>query len=432
MTDTAMDPNTMTIGPVGYDIPLQLVDDGKWSGDTVTVAGSFGPAEGFDLVEALALRDQLQGLASLTQRLQPVRFAGTPALDGLYEVGDPQISTDGASFAHGMFDWSVRLTRPRTWQQMVQQERRVAAVRSQPDGTANAHSIDGDDIVVWHSPGVAPIGYALSSSVDTVGAIHAGSEGPVSVFTDDTLTDTAARWQVLLPDFYRGSCRIMQSPDSSPRYYRVVGGQMENLPNNWALSNSLVAVRPEDGRLRFSWWDAAADRWVSKLIALGYDDGEGTGVYDPGFVLVRVVRETPERASLRLVVGSAPELNTAPAVGITNLDLSIERGSRFVDVMISGRETSWGLIVVDDEDLTSHTGGFHATAADPDGNKLIINSPQDLAGGAPVLDAPADRAAFGVGLEVGHTPTGFDAENFTSATWRWFSASFGHCRPVLA
>lgn len=412
---------TMTIGRVGRDtsLPLTVPESGRWSGDTLSLSGTIGSELG-DQTKGRVLRDQFHGLADRTGRVLPVTFADTPELDGWYRLRRSGISSDGASFATGIFDVSVELERVTRSANVLQEMRMLGAVRT------NSHSFT-TVARGWYSPGVRASGlWDGLRSIDTLTRQHrTGADGAVLVVVDtaadDSLFDATSQWYVTPADFYAGGCNITRLVSGA--YYTVIG---EHIPYGyegaWAIGNTLVSVfgSTTAGTAEFSmlWHDGAA--WESfKTFRITADSSYTDFGFGP--TVLQVIRNDVDEAAVRLLFGGAVK-----PINQVWLDIVIRRGARHAEFRWHSSDTSaqWGVRQTSASAGTNHTSGLHATSADSDGNKWILTSAltmtKDTTNGRFYVTSAARDFPFMIGAEMAGAGSGFD--DFTSQVYQYFGA----------
>lgn len=414
--------HTITIGPVGLDIPLHVPALGGWSGDTLSLKGTIGTAAASPTLGRVQ-RDQFQGLAQKQGQLLACTFADSPELDGWYAIGRPRIDSDGASFENGVFDWSIDLERPRAGANVLQE------LTLRGNGRSNSHTFTTVRRG-WYCPGVGAFGID-----DGTGSVNAptrlkrtGADGSMLVVVDNPsgtlfLNNPAARarWYVAPADAYRGSCAITLTQDGTA--CRVVGDMLRNEPTRWAMTNTLLSVVGSSTANVAEWtmvWNDGSQYESSKTFRITTDSSATEFAYGP--MAVQVIRSTQDVCALRLHFGARNV-----AIGCY-LDVVLRRGARHAEFRwtatggVLGVAGNWGVKTMDAEaGWANHTSGLHASTADSDGNKVILTSPSpvttDTTNGRMRLTSTSVTFPFMVGAEMAGAGAGFD--DFTSIVYQY-------------
>lgn len=425
----------MTIGPVGLDIPLRVPTTGRWSGDTLSVAGSFGAQSTTNPTIDRVLRSQFQGLAAYVGEVVPVTFGGTPELDGWYMLDRPQISTSDASFAHGVFDWSCELERVRS-SATVQQELRLLGA-----GRTNSHSLTTVRRG-WFSPGVNTFGTMMDydyQDTDFQSFFRSGSDGAMPVIIDTTIStynlyDNTARWWVAPEYYHSGGCLITVQADNGT-YYRVVGTEIQNKPTKWAIGNTLVSVigSTTTGVAEFSmiWHDGTSWESYKTLRMVKNSSYDDLDYVNP--VLVQIMRNDVDACAIRVVYAAIGGQRTH------TLDIAVKRGARHVEFVWRPNyalSPASGVRLTTPEAGTAHTSGLHATSADASGNKYIMTSPRTITAGTTngrfyrATPSSGDQSLpFMIGVEMAGVGYGFDT--FTENVYYYMGAVSTRQRTVV-
>lgn len=425
---------TMTIGPVGTDpnLPLTVPESGTWSGDTLSLSFTLGDGFG-SATKGKVLRDQFHGLADRVGQVLPVTFGDTPDLDGWYVIGRPRVSSDGASFANGVFDGSIDLERVSRSANVLQEMRLLGA------GRTNSHTFTTVRRA-WYSPGVGA--FAIDDGTYSVNAPtrepRTGADGSMLVVVDNptgvSLFDGTARWRVAPTDYYKGGCSISRTLTVGGTYYRVMGEQIPSgCEKLWSIDNSLVAVlagaTADVAEFTMVWHDGAGYE-STKTFRITNDSSWTELGYGP--VGMQIIRNTVDVAALRVFYGAQ---NTANQFW---LDVSVRRGARHAEFRWHGQDTvagslAWGVKLTSSIAGTNHTSGVHASSADASGNKWILTSPStvttDTTNGRMRLSSNATDFAFMAGAEMAGAGAGFD--DFTSIVYQYMGSLSTRQRAVI-
>lgn len=416
---------SMTIGPVGRDVPLTIPETGNWNGDTLALSFNTGD-QATSRTAALVLRDQFHGLAAREGEIVPVTFGDQPELDGYYRLRNPRVSTVGASFESGVFAASCDLDRIRSSAQVMQEMRLLGA------GRTNAHTFTTVRRG-WYSPGVGA--YGIDDGTGSVNAptreFRSGADGSMLVVVDNSAgtlflsnPDAVARWFVAPGDYYKGGCSISRSVGGT--YYNVVGEQIPaGFTGRWAMGNTLFSVlgstTADVAEFSMLWHDGTGYESY-KTFRITQDSSWTEFGYGP--VGMRVVRNRVDLSHLRVYYGA---LGTA---ALFSLDVVVRRGARHAEFKWTalggelGVQAEWGVKLATGEGSTTFTSGLRATSADASGNQYWISSPvavaADTTNGRLRSDATATSWSFGIGAQMAGAGSGFD--DFTSLVYQYMGA----------
>jgi hypothetical protein len=208
-------------------------------------------------------------------------------------------------------------------------------------------------------------------------------------------------WLSLPADYYKGCSRLEVSYDGGSTWSVVTARQVPNFPTYWRISNGLVRV-------------TATTTAAKTELSIEHHDGTG---WDPAKVWqltgdtsytalaqapnsVQVLHNRPDSAAVRLDLSS---------ITLRTLDVTLRRGSRYVECLAAGVTTP-GIRRGTNEAATlitpsSNDIGIRATA-DSSGNKYVVGSGTAIAGSD--LTIGAIRVATGdfpfmIGSAVGGT-----------------------------
>lgn len=183
----------------------------------------------------------------------------------------------------------------------------------------------------WQALPATVQGYENGQITPTVETITT-TDGSLSLFTDTSNKLFNARVEFYLPpaDWYVGAATLRIDDRV------VVGTQIPNRPTGWTLSNGIIELGgvPGQGRLRMRRWNGAD--WV----LVGYwEFGQYGGGAQPKLtnppLAITVLRNDPACATIRLAYDAASVVTNARFA--VNVDLSLRRGSRMVEVYLSTR-----------------------------------------------------------------------------------------------
>lgn len=399
-------------------------------GDEVSVDAEYVLA---DYGDATAVVDQLGGLleADRTTPVIPLEWDDEPKRAGFYRVTGVDLPVDRALLNVHKVKVKVNLSR-----------------------VAGSSSLAGEHVLWGADRQATPItgswvGNAPTPWVcwpDSWGPQDAGGAGPpltrpvtstLGVAVLRTLTYRTSIFTFPTPaTFYDAACTVRTG---TPLQY-VTGRRAPIDPTAFELSNGLVkvtapTVTPRAFELKYR--NAAGTAWSTRTRAFGFWTSTG---YLPLVGLkptaVTVTRNSPEAVAARLTY------RISSTVGVAYLDLTLRRGSRFLNVALSasyaaqwalGHETgfngAWGAI-------DSPTVGSIETNSDVDGNRslLMLGSVQSAGvafnnqGRVAKSSGTYHDIEVGIGAEIGASPVAYD---FADVLERQYFAAVGEMFRVV-
>jgi hypothetical protein len=316
---------------------------------TIAIDGqSFTSWRGYDNSAVVRAQEDILGLAN---QVVSVSFEDKTEQSGYYRVKDV-----GADILY----WPDDAVRSFTWSFILH--------KYGPDNSVDVESRVGtivrdNDFALtgerWQAPPIGHYGYFTGSTPPSGSVSRTGSEGAITVYR----TIPAAvnpRYGCPVASYPAGRARLLIDA------YERTGTLLRAAGTTWELNNGLVRVRPltSGGMLSVDSWGGTA--WETKAwhIAKG---GATTslGTFDHA----TVIRNDFEMVTLRLMRNGSP--------GRTYVDLTLRRGSRFVEVFIqtdSAATLGAYLETVETASDQTASGYVVASANDADGNKYIVGS----------------------------------------------------------
>lgn len=241
----------------------------------------------------------------------------------------------------------------------------------------------------WHAPPVGHYGY-WSSTTQPSTVTRTGEDGAMTVYRQvPTLVNP--RWGCPVTSYQAGRARFLDANG-----VERTGTMFATVPYSWWYSNGLVAVNATDGAsgngvMQVSAYTGGA--WHAKNWDI-QSGGVSLGAVDG----VSLLRNDPECCVLRLLFNMATP-------GRVTADVTLRRGSRFVEVYVQGEFSATLKIVrATTEAGTSGTGFVRATSNDANGNRYVIGSALTFTGDTTIggisLAATTTLDAF-IGVEAG-------------------------------
>jgi hypothetical protein len=251
--------------------------------------------------------------------------------------------------------WKISLQRHGPDTDVDLESRLSGAVR------ANDFSLTGER---WSAPSIGHYAYYTGATLPSL-MTRATTEGDITVYRG-VPAGVSPRWGCQVEDYLRGRVRVLSSGvERVGTAYPLDAGQ-------WELSNGLVRVRPlaSGGSIEVASFTGGAWRPKAWIVDVG---GTPVTSWDSASVL----RNDLEQCVIRLAVARSP-------VGRAYLDLTLRRGSRFVEGYLQrGDSGTLSVYLASAETLTDSTSYVVRSTNDADGNRVI-------AGSARNFDAHAD------------------------------------------
>jgi hypothetical protein len=320
-----------------------------------------------------AIQDDLRGLAG---DFVPVRWTDKASLDGYYVVSDTSAELMDWQGEMVTCNWSISLARVGSDSE-VDVEARLAG----PLTRVNDFEGVGER---WHAPPIGHSAYWAGSATPST-MTRQTIEGPITVYRGVPVL-TSPRYACPVADYLAGRVRISDAGRER------TGTVWPVSPAGWELHNGLVKVIVANDSFSIASWTGAV--WAEKEWDLLVNDS-ALGAPEAATVL----RNDVECVILRLL--------WPLTVGRVTCDLTLRRGSRFVELYV--RTSTAATIKVartEAEAGTATTPGYvFATANDADGNRYIVGAAKTF---TPDVNGGISRAsttvmdAF-VGVEAGGT-----------------------------
>lgn len=368
---------------------------------TVTLAGrETSPALTVAQIQVLA-----EDLTAVYGKILPITFSHKTDRNGYYYIDDVNTSAIHWEGEAASFDWSLALTRIGPDNATAVESRLANVVR------ANSFSLTGER---WHAPATGHYAYDTGATAPTV-ASRLSETGAIVVYRGIP-AGVNPRWGCSVASFNGGRVRLLMSG------VERAGTGIRASATGWELNNGLVKVAPAGDTLVVSAWTNGA--WQAKAWRLGATVGGITYEMIPAAQMT-VLRNDNECVTIRLLSTSAP------GPGSTLADLTLRRGSRFVEGYIqrniAAEDIKVRLATAEAFTDNSSSGYVVASGDDADGSRFIAGSAKTFAGHAnggitktatATLDFflgvvpggelanPANNAGFEGGSATGWTATG--------------------------
>lgn len=315
---------------------------------TISLVGQ----ESFPPLTLAQLKQRQEDVMTMRGTIVPIIFTNKSEHNGFYFVVDTGVSTVNWQGEVVYFDWTIRA-------EYVGPES-ATDIESRLTGVErfNEFGLSGDK---WHAPAIGATAYYTGGEQPTATTVRATTDGNINVYRD-LPPATNPRWQVSVTNYLKGRARI--SLDGLERNGTNMG-QGSGPAGTWELSNGLCRIaRRSGGGFTQGVWNGTA--WESKDWNLSVGSS-ATNLGD--FDVLAVIRNDFEMVTLRLTKSRTP--------GRTDLDLTLRRGSRFVEGYAqTDFSTTIGVGLNSNEASSSPASGGYvvATSNDGDGNRTIFGT----------------------------------------------------------
>lgn len=341
MTDATY--GTVQVGRLTLREKFELTED-VHAGTGVRTVNLSGE-ESFPPLTMAELMRRNEDLMALRDSITAISWTNKSENNGYYQVDDVSVSKVNYTGSLVKFGWTLRAVRIGP-DNAVEIESRLTGIARE-----NAFSLTGER---WHSPAIGHYAYHTGSTTPTV-LSRVGEDGTHVVYRG-VPSDANPRWGCPATSFTSGGVRLLI--DSLDR----TGTGIRAGAATWELNNGLVKVAYSGSDLVVSAWTGGA--WQAKTwrIAMMTDI-----VYElsPGYMTV--LRNDNEMVTVRLIS------ITVPGIGPTLIDLTLRRGSRFVEGYIQRGVAPTDMRV-------RFPGGSTETYTDNSSSGYVVGLSDDAAG----------------------------------------------------
>lgn len=351
---------------------------------SVTIAGE----ESQPPLTFAEVQQRHEDIMTMRDSVQSIVWTNKSNHNGFYVVEDISASETNYITTVDKFGWQIRATRIGP-DNAAEIESRLTGVTRQ-----NNFSLTGEK---WHAPSIGH--YAYYPGANSPGSVsRTGADGAIIVYRSIP-AGINPRWGVAATAYMNGRVKILVSGlERTGNNLKASAGL-----NAWELNNGLVRVKPINGTLEISAWSGGA--WRPKNWGVFTNTADLVDFFDQ----MAVIRNDPEMVTIRLV-------KSLVSSGVATLDLTLRRGSRFVEGYmrrsVSASELKVRLNTLEACVDTSAQGYLVATADDADGNRFAVGSAKTFtkeANGG-VVRATTTELDFWIGVQTpGATPASGDA-----------------------
>jgi hypothetical protein len=342
------------------------------------INGQEGTAANLTQASLAALHDDIQGLVA-GDYLVPVTFGDKSDRNAFYRVAAAQNTEQGWGSESRTDAWQIDLERVGSqWE--IDFESRVTGATT----VGNDFSLTGNQ---WCSP---PSG-AFAFSPDNNLLTRECSDGPAQTVYLTTASATSYRWGCAVANYNNGRARFLDENGAERSGLNFSVGSL----TGWTLTNGIVRVTPgaTGAALDIAAWTNGA--WNIRGWNFFATGGVGIG----GWSSVNLLRNDYEMVVVRLLK------DILGGTGRATLDLTLRRGSRFVEVYLAADSAqNWSIARQNSSIGVSATGTLTARDEDSAGNKWTIGSARtftaDTANGAISVTGKTTMDAY-IGAVVG-------------------------------
>lgn len=321
------------------------------------------------------IRAVQEDMLTLLDKTVPVTFSNKTDRNGFYKIDD--INCDVVHWAGEAsgFNWSVILSRIGP-DNAVDVESRLSHVLR-----VNDFSLTGER---WHAPAIGHYGYNAGSTLPSILA-RTADVGVITVYRG-LPAGVNPRWGVATNAFNNGRVRLYKDAIERSGVGINIG------PTGWELNNGLVRVMPGGDTFLIGAWTSGT--WRDKDWGLFV-----TNVVNGTFDQTTVLRNDNECVTIRLLK------NISPGPGRFLVDLTLRRGSRFVEGYM--QRTSSGDLQMRlnaSETALAGTGYVTVSANDSFGNRLVVGSSRTFTsnvGNPNIVRAASTTMDFFIGVALG-------------------------------
>lgn len=351
---------------------LQDVTNANTGERSVRVSGA-ETNPGASLAELEAKQEDIMALIN---RVFPVSFERKTNYDGYYRFDDTNTEFEKWVEGPAQIRWGLSMTLIGT-DNSVDIESRLANV------------VRGNDFTLlgerWHAPSIGHLGYHTGTTLPSI-VTRTGSGGPMVVYRSIP-AGVNPRWSVPVSAFNGGRARLLAGG------VERVGTGIRASGVGWELNNGLVRVKPGGDTILVGAYSGGT--WRDKSWGVFFT----SSLLVPTFDQMTVLRNDSECVVIRLMEDLAP--------GSAMLDLTLRRGSRFVEGYMQRSNSADELkvrLTSAEASTDNHTTGYvTASANDADGNRYVAGSSRGFTmhvnGG--VVRANAATMDFFLGAVVG-------------------------------
>lgn len=324
------------------------------------------------------LKQRHEDIMTMRDMVQSIVWTNKSNHNGYYMVDDISATEVDWITEVNKFDWQIRATR-------IGPDN-ATDIESRLTGIAriNDFGLSGER---WNAPSIGHYAYYIGPNSPT-SVTRASENGNIIVYRNIP-NGINPRWGCAAEDYMDGRAMILvDGIERTGTNLKASAGV-----GDWELNNGLVRVRPVTNTLEVAVWSGSD--WRPKTWGVFTNTSDLVAEFDQ----MTVIRNDPEMVTIRL-------LKSLATSGLSTLDLTLRRGSRFVEGYMR-RSTAAELKVrlASAETFTdnSSSGYIVATNDDLDGNRFAAGSSKefDTHANGGVLRTNTTEFDFWLGVVVG-------------------------------
>jgi hypothetical protein len=286
----------------------------------------------------------------LKDKFLPVTFSQKSEMDGLYVIMDAGIEYVRWVNELRFFTWDMQLQLLGPDAAIDVESRMTATVR------VNNFALTGER---WHAPPIGHYGYYTGSTPPTGSVVRPTSYGNLTVYRGIP-AGINPRWGVSPAAMIAGRVAVVVSG------IERAGENIAVPVSGWVMDNGLVRVAPLSslGLLSVGVWNGSGYDLKSWNVARA-----GSNLTLAGFNACTILRNDLEAVTIRLTGDRAPGRNT--------LDLTLRRGSRFVECLLTTDASATLAATLQSAETQTDvaaSGYVWATGNDGFGDKFVAGS----------------------------------------------------------
>lgn len=370
-------------------------------GDQVSIMGRIAAGSA---TAATLLREQLIGYdQNIDEPIIPLISSTDSRLTGYYRILNVTVpSTTAMYLANGVIEYTITAQRMPGFSGPLMESTLIGGL------IPNNFSVLAATVQMFATQAAAMTSFSTGTTLQSNGT-RVADDGTLraSVLTASTFK-ALARGALPAASFYTNAAQIQAGLLTTP--YPVIGRQLAPAIDDWRLTNGLIRVQSSashDG-LRLSFytgavWGALKTFTITFVNATSFGEGP----------TLRILRNAPEEVVVRMTL-SAGALNYGPVY----MDIFLRRGDRVLRCYLSSASADqWGLTTGGNPASTAITAGTKQTAADGDGNKIVLTSSgqpgtETFTTACGIVGATTVTTFdFGIGVEVSGAPAGSVAQD---------------------
>lgn len=341
---------TLRIGRVAFgDDERTRVGSVTVSGDTLSLNGEI---KAVDQAKASAEMQRINGLIEgRDEPVVPLTWPdGPPDVSGFYRVTGGRVDGVGNYMSNGRAGFDLQLTRVSGFAAPMFEDRVIGGTLPGTVGSVDA----------WMALPESARGFEIGTDLTPLMRTRTAEGGDLTVFTTSAgteLFDATPSFFLEPEDWYVGAATLEVGGELA------IGRQVRNTPSDWRISNGLIRVTASGALATLTRYSADDAGWQADARELTpYRTVSGTDYALDEPHTITALRNSPEAVSIRLTYDAASA--TPGSRFAVNIDLTVRRGSQWVDIRLHTRGFYFWRIRISDWGTTFEgDAGFAPTYA---------------------------------------------------------------------